>query len=271
MKPARIAVLAVAIIAAAGSALLARGLISNRPAPEAAENSAKLDTVDVLVASKDLAIGQTVDTADISWQPWPSSAARGGFIRRDAAPDALDNYVGAIARNSLLSGEPVNDSKLVRSDTAGFLSAILPKGMRAISTKISPETGVGGFILPNDRVDVILTRREQNASELGDRERHISETVLTNVRVLAIDQAVAEQDGQKVVVGKTATLELRPEQAEALALAQSMGELALSLRSLRDTDPEHDGPSTARRAEESSSSSVSLVRYGWRNQVTPGR
>jgi pilus assembly protein CpaB len=270
MKPARIAVLAIALVAAAGSALLARGLISSPPAPEVVERAITVDTVDVLVASSDIEIGQVVKSGDISWQPWPSKAARGGFIRRDAVPDALDNYSGAIARVGLLSGEPVNDIKLVRSDTAGFLSAILPKGMRAISTKISPETGAGGFILPNDRVDVIMTRREQ-VTELGRRERHISETVLTNVRVLAIDQAVAEKDGQKVVVGKTATLELGPAQAETLSLAQSMGEIALALRSLRDASPDDDTPDAERSLNASASESVSLVRYGLRNQVVPGR
>ena len=270
MKPARIAVLAIAIIAAAGSALLARGLISNQSSPEVVERTVTVDTVDVLVASRDVEIGQVVAAADLSWQAWPKGAARNGFIRRDAAPEAHQDYQGAIARVSLLSGEPVNDTKLVRSDTAGFLSAILPKGMRAISTKISPETGAGGFILPNDRVDVILTRREQTG-EQGRQERHLSETVLSNVRVLAIDQAVAEQDGDKVVIGKTATLELRPEQAEALSLAQSMGELALALRSLRDAETDGEGPASARSLAGNSSGSISLVRYGMRDQVTPGR
>jgi len=269
MKPARIAVLAIALVAAAGSALLARGLISATPPPEVVERAVTVDTVDVLVTSNEIEIGQVIKAGDLSWQPWPTQVARGGFIRRDAAPDGLDSFSGAIARTALLSGEPVNDTKLVRSDTAGFLSAILPEGMRAISTRISPETGAGGFILPNDRVDVIMTRREQS-SEQSRQERHISETVLTNVRVLAIDQTVAEQDGKKVVVGKTATLELRPEQAEALSLAQSMGEIALSLRSLRDADPGTDGPSTARRLG-GGSGSVTMVRYGTRNQVTPGR
>jgi pilus assembly protein CpaB len=115
-----------------------------------------------------------------------------------------------------------------------------------------------------------MTRREQ-ATELGRRERHISETVLTNVRVLAIDQAVAEKDGQKVVVGKTATLELGPAQAETLSLAQSMGEIALALRSLRDASPDDDAPDAERSLNAGASESVSLVRYGLRNQVVPGR
>ena len=271
MKPARIAVLAIAIAAAAGSALLARGLVSTPQTRSVEGPASQIDTVDVLVTSKEVPIGQVVARADLSWQPWPTTAARGGFVRRDAVPEALNEYEGAIARVGMLAGEPVNDTKLVRADTAGFLSAILPEGMRAISTKISPETGAGGFILPNDRVDVIMTRQEQT-SDARRGTRYLSETVLTNVRVLAIDQAVAERDGQKVVVGKTATLELRPEQAEMLALAQSMGEIALSLRSLRDADPEgRTGPSASRSLGSGGAGAITLVRYGLRNQVAPSR
>ena len=114
------------------------------------------------------------------------------------------------------------------------MAAILPAGMRAISTEISPETGAGGFILPNDHVDVILSRRDKEAEKAAGVEVHTSETILTNVRVLAIDQTVEEKNGQRVVVGKTATLELTPQQAETLARAQQMGTLSLALRSLAD-------------------------------------
>ena len=104
--------------------------------------------------------------------------------------------------------------------------------MRAVSTEISPETGAGGFILPNDRVDVILTRRDREAEKAAGVEVHTSETILRNMRVLAIDQTVEEKNGQRVVVGKTATLELAPRQAETLALSRQLGTLSLALRSL---------------------------------------
>jgi pilus assembly protein CpaB len=125
----------------------------------------------------------------------------------------------------------VRDSKLIKADGSGFMAAILPSGMRAISTDITPETGAGGFILPNDRVDVILSRRDRDTDKGGS---DTAETILTNVRVLAIDQTVEEKNGQRVVVGKTATLELTPSQAEQLAVSRQLGTLTLALRSLID-------------------------------------
>ena len=137
-----------------------------------------------------------------------------------------------IARAPFVAGEPIREAKLVDAKGSGFMAAILPHGMRAISTQISPETGAGGFILPNDHVDVILTRRDAGKSSGGAQQG--SETILSNVRVLAIDQNVAEKNGRKVVVGKTATLELSSPQAETLALAQHLGTLSLALRSITD-------------------------------------
>jgi pilus assembly protein CpaB len=112
------------------------------------------------------------------------------------------------------------------------MAAILPTGMRAVSTEISPETGAGGFILPNDRVDVLLSKREKNADRPGAPDVVNSEIILANIRVLAIDQAPKEKDGQNTVVGKTVTLELKPEQAETLARARQSGTLSLALRSI---------------------------------------
>jgi pilus assembly protein CpaB len=135
------------------------------------------------------------------------------------------------------------------------MAAILPTGMRAISTEISPETGAGGFILPNDKVDVILTKRERGADRSGSAEAFNSETILTNIRVLAIDQTVGEKDGQKVVVGKTTTLELKPEQAELLARARQSGTLSLALRSLVDANQPTSDDIGKR-------DTVDIVRYG---------
>jgi pilus assembly protein CpaB len=145
------------------------------------------------------------------------------------------------------------------------MAAILPSGMRAVSTQISPETSAGGFILPNDHVDVILTRRDKDAEKATGSEVHTSETILANVRVLAIDQAVEEKNGQKVVVGKTATLELAPRQAETLALAHQLGTLSLALRSITDASPgktEIDDKPGARAG-------VNVVRFGIGTVTTP--
>jgi pilus assembly protein CpaB len=145
------------------------------------------------------------------------------------------------------------------------MAAILPTGMRAISTQISPETGAGGFILPNDHVDVILTRRERDADKgASGGDSHSSETILTNVRVLAIDQNVQEKDGQKVVVGKTATLELTPAQTETLALSQQLGSLSLALRSI--TDATGDAPQID---DNKRRTGVNVVRFGVSTMTTP--
>ena len=146
------------------------------------------------------------------------------------------------------------------------MAAILPSGMRAISTQISPETGAGGFILPNDHVDVILTRRDKDADKAAGGDTHSSEIILTNIRVLAIDQNAQEKDGQKVVVGKTATLELTPRQTETLALSQQLGTLSLALRSI--TDAEHEPPQSEDRLG-GRRAGVNIVRFGISTMTAP--
>ena len=135
-----------------------------------------------------------------------------------------------------IAGEPIREQKLVKANGAGFMAAILPSGMRAVSTEISAETGAGGFILPNDRVDVVLSKRERRQSDEGGGPPEIisSQVVLSNVRVLAIDQAPKEKEGQNAVLGKTATLELKPEEVQTLAKARMSGTLSLALRSIAD-------------------------------------
>ena len=153
----------------------------------------------------------------------------------------------------------------MQANGSGFMAAILPVGMRAISTEISPETGAGGFILPNDRVDVILSRREKNSGRANATDVVKSEIILPNVRVLAIDQAPKEKDGQNTVVGKTVTLELRPEQAETLARARQTGTLALALRSIGDINmvENRTDEQPPKRGE-----SIDVVRYGVPSSTT---
>jgi pilus assembly protein CpaB len=239
MKAARIVVLTVALAAGGVAAILA----GRSQIPVEVKQAPKVATVDILVAKSNISLGQKVTPADVQWQAWPASASTGNFIRMSERPNALEQLSDNIARAPFVAGEPIREAKLVNTKGSGFMAAILPPGMRAISTQISAETSAGGFILPNDHVDVILTRRVRVAANAPDTEDHSSETVLRNVRVLAIDQNVQEKDGQKVVVGKTATLELAPDQAEALTLAQQTGTLALALRSMTDATP--DGPELA--------------------------
>jgi len=231
MNTARIVVLTIAVGAGGIAAYLASGS-DNKPLP--AEPVVQLQTVDVLVAKSDISLGQTVNAEDMQWQTWPAATASSTFIRRGERPDATTQIAGSIARAPFIAGEPIREVKLVKANGSGFMAAILPTGMRAISTEISPETGAGGFILPNDRVDVILSKREKNQDRPGAPDVVNSEIILSNVRVLAIDQAPKEKDGQNTVVGKTVTLELKPEQAETLARSRQSGTLALALRSIVD-------------------------------------
>lgn len=254
MNAARITVLAIAIGAGGIAAYLASG---SDPKPAAQEPVAKLDTVDVLVARADIPLGQAVKPDDLQWQTWPAANLSANFIRRDQQGNAMTDLTGSIARSPFFAGEPIREAKLVKGNGSGFMAAILPSGMRAISTEISPETGAGGFILPNDRVDVILSRRDRNPDRTGLPEVVNSEIILGNVRVLAIDQTVEEKNGQKVVVGRTATLELAPQQAEALARARQSGTLSLALRSLVDAN----GPAVSEERN-NRRDTVNIVRFG---------
>ena len=230
---------------------------SDKP-PEVKPELVQPQSVDVLVAKGDIPMGQALAPGDVQWQPWPASASSGNFIRKTDRPQAVEDMSGLIARVPFIAGEPIREAKLVNAKGSGFMAAILPTGMRAVSTQISPETSAGGFILPNDRVDVILTRRDPNADKAGAGDSKTSETVLTNIRVLAIDQNIEEKGGQKVVVGKTATLELSPNQAETLVLSQQVGTLSLALRSVTDASKSEvpdDGKSNKKNT-------VNIVRYG---------
>ena len=263
MYTARIVVLTIALGAGGVAAYLARGF-DDKSLPT--EPVVQLQTVDVLVAKSDIGLGQSVAQENLQWQTWPAATASNNFIRRNERPEATKEVAGSIARAPFLAGEPIREPKLVRANGAGFMAAILPTGMRAISTDISPETGAGGFILPNDRVDVILSKREKNPDRTGAADTVNSEIILTNVRVLAIDQAPKEKDGQNAVVGKTVTLELRPEQAETLARARQSGTLALALRSIADlnlVENASDNQAAPRRGE-----SINVVRYGVQSPTT---
>src|ERR1700675_4074001 len=258
MNRARIVVLSIAVGAGGIAAYLASGS-DDKPQPAAPQ--AQLQTVDVLVAKADIGLGQTVAPEDMVWQTWPAASASNTFIRRNERPDATTQVAGSIARAPFIAGEPIREPKLVKANGSGFMAAILPTGMRAISTEISPESGAGGFILPNDRVDVILSKRDKNPDRAGPDVVN-SEIILSNVRVLAIDQAPKEKDGQNAVVGKTVTLELKPEQAETLARSRQSGTLSLALRSIADINAPERSDDRQKRSE-----SVNVIRYGVPSQT----
>ena len=261
MYTARIVVLLIALGAGGMAAYLA-SRSDNKPLPT--EPVAQLQTVDVLVAKADIGLGQTVAQENLQWQTWPAVTASNNFIRRNDRPDATTQIAGAIARAPFIAGEPIREQKLIRANGSGFMAAILSSGMRAVSTEISPETGAGGFILPNDRVDIILSRRDKNPDRAGAPDLVISEIVLSNIRVLAIDQAPKEKEGANTVLGRTVTLELKPEQTEVLAAARQAGTLSLSLRSIADVNQV-----AVSANEQGRRPGINVVRYGVTHQGAP--
>jgi len=264
MNIARIVVLAIALSAGGVAAYLASGTDNKPSAP--AEPVAQLQTVDVLVAKADIGLGHTLTPNEVVWQSWPAATASNNFIRRTERPDAANQIAGSIARAPFISGEPIREAKLVKTDGSGFMAAILPSGSRAVSTEISAETGAGGFILPNDRVDVLLTRRLKDTANPSAPEVVQTEIVLANIRVLAIDQAPKEKEGTNSVVGRTVTLELKPEQTATLASSRQAGTLSLALRSIADANQvEVSANDQPRRV------GINVVRYGITNPSTAAK
>ena len=268
MKTARIAVLAIAIAAGGAAAWLASG-----PAPEAPpaqivqagpviQAAPLVPTEEVLVAGKELPMGTVIAAeGDAVWQAWPKSSSQAPeLIRKSDSPKVMEEIVGSVARTPFLQGEPLRREKLVKGPNSGYLSAILPSGHRAVSIATDPggSSTAGGFILPNDRVDVIRVFRDEEASKARGVDIFGSETVLTNIRVLAIAEIIQEKkDGDRFVKGQNATLELDPRQAEAIIVAQrvSGGTLTLALRSMLDANKPPEVLSQ-------SSTGVSIVRFG---------
>ena len=223
----------------------------------------------VLVAAKDLQPGQRLTEADLDWKDWPVDEVNALFITDGSVPlpateaaDAAEtpenqvegavegaarvvervagtgaqaDYVGAVVREAFVAGEPIVVRKIVRAGDSGFLAAYLEPGMRAMAIRVSVETAAGGFILPGDRVDVVMTRelRNDNSTPDSDGRRHVTSTVMQNVKILAIDQTTQAGEDQ-AVVGATATLEVSPGDAEVLTLARAEGDLSLMLRSYAD-------------------------------------
>jgi pilus assembly protein CpaB len=263
MSKSRIMAIGIAGAAALGAAFLANNFLS-APVEKQVVEVNNVSMTPVLVALQNIDVGEKLTSANVGWKDWPSDEVRQFMIAKPGNEDFFEKMDGSRARAQLFEGEPINNKRMVAVGDAGFMAAVLPKGMRAISTRVSAETGAGGFILPNDRVDVILTRKVA-----GNRD--VSETVLNNVRVLAIDQQLkTTESGEQVIVGKTATLELAPDQAEILALVESKGQLSLTLRSLADRGDKElgdDGPRVSERYAKGSGNGVKIIRYGNPSQL----
>lgn len=233
MKATRLVVLGVALATAGGAGYMALNLRAPAPVAEVSPDTQaapQLELEKVLVASAEVGIGDVLD-GQVRWQIWPKEAVTEGFITETAEPGAIEALNGSIARLIIMPGEPVRRSKLIGKDQS-FMSSILPAGKRAVAVEIKADTSAGGFVLPNDFVDLIMTRRATS----NGIESFVTETILKNIRVLAIDQTIREDEQTgKSVIGQTATLELTPQQSEIVTVAQQMADrLALALRSTAD-------------------------------------
>ena len=269
MSIMRIAVLGVAIGAAGLAAYVANGFLNTPESVPVVVNN--IPSTKVLMASANVEMGEKL-AGSITWQDWPEKSVSPGMITQAAQPDADSKFADARARQGIYEGEPILEKKLVLPNDNGFMAAILPKGMRAIAVPVTVESGAGGFILPNDRVDVLLTRKLQIANT--DRSV-VSETVLTNVRVLALDQTFRQEgDGEKYVVAtKTALLELDPKQTEIVSMAGDQGKLSLTLRSIAENDGSNLADAGPKLSEKyarggGDGSDLTVIRYGVSRQYT---
>ncbi|MES0880406.1 Flp pilus assembly protein CpaB [Roseibium sp. SCP14] len=247
MKLARIFVLAIAV--AAGFLAFRMVMMSGGGEQEPQQVEAPIETqkTQVLVAAKDIPLGGKLTSEDFSWVNWPDNSVPAGAVSKSNDPTASEQYVGRIARTPIFAGEPIRPERLINTDK-GFMAAILPKGKRAIAVSVEAETTAGGFILPGDKVDLILTRKAKDIA--------VSETILENIRVLAIDSTTAgEQDQKNLSPKRTATLELTLPQSEIVAQSQQVGTLSLALRSALDS-ADDDGEDIIRRR------GVTYVKYG---------
>lgn len=265
MKKAQLIGIAIAGVCGLGAFVVGQKFLPKQQARQALLESSAM-TASVLVARDKLGLGQIATESSFRWQDWPDGPGQipPNFVVRRDGGNPIKDYVGRIVRVPVAAGEPVTDDKLIAPGKGGVLAAILPDGMRAISTKITEDSAVGRLILPNDHVDVILTRRVRGR---GGKEEHVSETLFTNVRVLAIGQIIQAADGKKSSEGNTATLQLSPEDSERLAQAKSQGEISLALRSILELTRDAGAASSAAMRDKSRGvQPVRVLRYGIRSR-----
>ena len=255
MNRGRMIVLLMAV-ASAGLAMMLMKSMTRRPTTKIVNR--EVSKIQVLVAKDDIALGGRIKSHDLKWQPWPASGAS-GYITRQSHPKAIGEYAGSVARAAIGKGDPIRPSKLVKAGKGGVMAAILPKGTRAMSIGISNTSGVSGLILPNDRVDLILTTKTNS----GGKRKAASETLLHNIRVLAIGTAFVTKNGQKTAKGKTATLALSPTQVEVVTQAKARGKIWLSLRALADASDEVGDV----KKQVVGSSSVKMLKFGVASQA----
>jgi pilus assembly protein CpaB len=283
MSPVRLIILLVAAGAAIGAVFLVRSMQAPAPAiadadtPAAAPVAVEIPLKQILVAKNTIPAGKFVSLDDLKWQGWPADAQMDSFIDQEKEAEALEKMVGAVARFDIVAGEPVTKTKLQHPGTAGFMSVMLTPGMRAVSIEIETETAAGGFIQPNDRVDVIVTREVENANANANPLAGIrSDLILANIRVLAIDHVYGappieggEEEARTgqgaVIVGSRATLELTERDATLVNTARKAGDISLTLRSIADLAAPQGATGAGRAYRDGVSQDaegVRIYRYG---------
>lgn len=263
----RMVILGVAVMAAGGAGYLAMNLSAPAPQPvaEILPIAPAIELDQVLVASETIKIGSKIE-GTLKWQQWPVEAIAPDFITESSRPEAVTELDGSIVRSTIIQGEPIRPIKILGADQS-FMSSILPAGKRAVATTIAADTSAGGFILPDDYVDVMMTTRNTDSNSFS------TETVLSNIRVLAIDQTIREdENGRLVQVGQTATLELSPKEVQIITVAQQMADrLTLALRSVKDIEAGHSESNadylvTGRGAGDGGL--VTVIKSGEKTEVT---
>ncbi|MCA3695978.1 Flp pilus assembly protein CpaB [Aquidulcibacter sp.] len=237
MNIRQISIIGGAMLVAGGAFIWMRSQSANpQVAQPIAATEVKAETVNVLVAKRDMVVGERISPSSLGWEAYtPTSASTPGFFLQSKNPKAIEEFSNGIVRQAMVKGEPVLASKIVDVEaTTGAMAALLTPGMRAVSFPISPETAVAGFVLPNDRVDILLTREVQFSSNGQSASRVISSAILENVRILAIDQAITQDKDKTTLPGGIATVELSAADAEKLRLAHKLGDLSVTLRGYAD-------------------------------------
>jgi pilus assembly protein CpaB len=232
MNTQRLVVLGLALVAACGAAFLVRGMMGGGTPPVVALAPAPtIKMSEVLVAADALQPGQALTAEKVRGEKWPAKSVPPTVVTRDAVASVDDVVKDTVVRTPILKDQPITTNAIVHGKQSGFMAATLAPGMRAVSIVVSTESGAGGFILPNDRVDLILTQKSND-----NPPRVKARTFMHGIRVLAVDQTYKEEKDQRTVLAKTATLELTPAQSETVAKAQGMGLISLALRPLSADD-----------------------------------
>ncbi|HZK89487.1 MAG TPA: Flp pilus assembly protein CpaB [Stellaceae bacterium] len=237
MRARTLILLVVALILAGGTTMMARGWLASQRAvtSEAAPITVPTPAKSVLIARAPIQRGQLLKPEDLSWEPWPEGGIDKAYVL--IGTKTPEDFAGWVARFPIGAGEPITEAKIIAPGNRGFLAAVLHPGMRAVSVPVSVTSGISGFVFPGDQVDLIVTYSVQDTAKPGQAaqgpllEHKVSETMLHDIRVIAIDQKLDSKAGE-AVVAKTATFEVTPKESEIIALADQMGKLSLSLRSL---------------------------------------